>query len=475
MSSSSWVMIIQNNMATPATKNNRNLPTVVLVGRANVGKSTLFNKLVEMQKALVSDIPGTTRTNNEGILLWRGRETRLIDTGGLDSLMHKEIKFFDQEIQAQAQMAIGEADVILFITDAKSGILPQEKKLADELFKKNKKKIPIILVANKVDTTRIEMGMELKEWMKLGCGAPFAISAANGRQVGDLLDLVYRGLHAGARRPKDAALEIEDIITVSIVGKPNVGKSSLFNKLIGEEKVIVSAIPHTTRESFDTTVVYNSHTITFIDTAGMRRKAQVEGVLEREGISKTFESILASKIVLMVIDGADPLSAQDKQIAGLIEQHGKSAILLVNKWDLAEDNTDAYRNGVKAMLLGIFPHLDFAPILFVSGLTGYRVHQIFPILIEVAEARKREIPQDELDRFLKEATHEHRPTRGKGVRHPEILGIQQLATDPPVFELLIKPKTSLHYSYARYIENRLREEFGFIGTPIIIKFSKLKR
>lgn len=462
-------------MATPATIDTRNLPTIVLVGRANVGKSTLFNKLVEAEKALVSDIPGTTRTNNEGILLWRGKEVRLIDTGGLDSIMHKETEFFDREIQAQANMAIHHADLILFMTDAKSGILPQEKKLAKELFKKNKHKVPILLVVNKVDTTRIEQGITLIEWMKLGCGAPIPISAANGRQVGDLLDHVFHALNKGARRPKVFATDPTDAINVSLVGKPNVGKSSLFNKLIGEDKVIVSPIPHTTRESFDTMMTYDGHTITFIDTAGMRRKAKVSGTLEREGITKTFESIEKSDIVLLVIDGSDPLSAQDQQLAGLIQHHAKSAILLINKWDLAKDITDSYRNKVKQMLSTVFPHLDFAPIVFVSGLTGYRTHQIFPLLIQIAEARALEVPQQTLDIFLKDVTRQHLPTRGKGIRHPEIVGIKQLGTEPPVFELLIKAKTSLHHSYARYIENKLREEFGFIGTPIIIKFSKLKR
>lgn len=467
-------------MATPAKIHIDQLPAVVIVGRANVGKSTLFNKLLEEHKALVSDIAGTTRTNNEGVMLWRGKNIRLIDTGGLDSIAHKETQLFDKEIQAQAESAIREADCIVFVTDARSGILPQEKVLAQKLNQKNKRRVPILLVASKVDNTSIETDMEETDWLKLGFGTPITISGANGRQVGDFLDLLYSTLHAGKKRPKQSGeASHENSVTVSLVGKPNVGKSSLFNKLIGEEKVIVSPIAHTTRESFDTTVTYTAekkkYTITFVDTAGMRRKADITGELERGGIQKSIESIEKSDIILLVIDGAEPISSQDLQLGGLIKKRSKSVILLVNKWDLAEDTSDRHRNEVKKMMYAHFPHLDFAPILFVSGLTGFRVQQIFPLIAEIIEARKTEIPNDVLDEFLKRIVREHRPARGKGTRYPEALGFKQVESNPPTFELFIKRNTSLHQSYLNYIENKLREAFNFTGTPLWIRITKMKK
>ncbi len=465
-------------MATPAQKPDQNLPTVVLVGRANVGKSTLFNTLIEDHKALVSDIAGTTRTNNEGVILWRGKYVHVIDTGGLDSIAHKETEQFDEEIQGQAELALASADLVLFVTDVKGDILPQEKKLAKTL-KKEKNGPAILLVANKTDSTKILNAAPLKELSRLALGEPHFISAANGRGVGDLLDVVYKHLQKGKVRPKIHSQKQMDEIRVSLVGKPNVGKSSLFNKLIGEDKVIVSPVAHTTRESFDTRVVYErgkkKRAITFVDTAGIRRKAKVKGNLERGGIQKSLKSIEKSQIVLIVIDGSEPISSQDLQLGGLVEKRSKSVIILVNKWDLAEDNSQENRSHVEAVVRSHFPHLKFAPILFVSGKTGYRVHNIFPLLLQVAQGRSTEIPRRTIDRFLDRITKEHLPSRGKGTRFPKILGMKQVTSNPPIFELFIKSKTSLHRSYLRYIENKLREYYDFTGTPIVIKITKMRR
>lgn len=455
-----------------------NLPTIALVGRVNVGKSTLFNRLIEEKKAIISDIPGTTRTSNEGLVLWRGKYMRLVDTGGLT--FEEEVPL-EEDILKQSQRAMKEADVILFVFDAKTDIMPQEKELAKYMRRIVVK--PVVLVANKVDTKKIKTELISGEWHKLGMGEPFAISAANGRNTGDLLDHISSILQKGKKRPKKKIENKEPIIKISLIGKPNVGKSSLFNKIIGEDKVIVSDIPHTTREPFDTDIIY-THTvgkkqikqkITFVDTAGIRRKARVSKGLESEGIHKSINSVADSDIILFVIDGSEPLSQQDMQLGGLVERRGKSVILLVNKWDLAEDNSDSNRQEVMKMIYRYFPHLDFAPMVFVSGKTGYRVHQIFPLIMKAWQARETKIPVKALEYFIKQVTSQHRPSKGKGTRHPKILGMRQLDSNPPVFEMMIKYRTSLHRSYVNFIENKLREQFDFFATPIIIKLTKMKR
>ncbi len=270
----------------------------------------------------------------------------------------------------------------------------------------------------------------------------------------------------------------EPIIKIALIGKPNVGKSSIFNKLIGEEKVIVSAKAHTTREPFDTEMEYEyqgkKYRLIFIDTAGIRRKNKVSGHLEREGIAKSIQTAQNADIILLVLDASEIISSQDMQLAGLIEKRSKSVLILLNKWDLAEDNSDRVRNETKKLVYAHFPHLDFAPILFISGKTGYRTQQIFPDIIKLHDARQTEIPRYALEKFMKKITTEHQPARGKGIRHPKIVGFRQINTEPPIFELFIKHRTSLHRSYINYIENRLREEFNFYGTPLVIKLTKTK-
>lgn len=465
-------------MATPGTPSTRLLPTAVIVGRANVGKSSLFNKLIESEKALVSPIAGTTRTNNEGEILWRGKNIRLVDTGGPDNAENER---FIKEIIKQSEVALSEADVIIFVADARTGIMPQERELIKKIRAHNSdKKIPIIFVANKCDKPRTLTEITSQEWLSLGLGAPLGTSAASGRGLGDLLDLVYAQLNKKNRPKVPVSDEVKRPLRVSLIGKPNVGKSSLFNKLIGEDKVIVSPIAHTTREPFDTTLVYvdddkKKHTITFVDTAGIRRKAKVEGVLERQGVSKSIETIEKSDIVLLVLDASEPLSSQDLQLGGLLERHSRSTIIVLNKWDLTDDSSDAHRNEVSEKIYKYFPHLKFAPIVFVSGLSGYRVHQIFPLITQVETARQTIVETRDLDDFLHEVVREHRPARGKGTRHPGLVGIRQLGASPPVFELFIKYRTSLHLSYVHFLENKLRERFNFFGTPIVIKLTKMKR
>ncbi|TAN33601.1 ribosome biogenesis GTPase Der [Patescibacteria group bacterium] len=454
-------------MATPAKIIEENLPTVALVGRVNVGKSTLFNKLIGQNRALVSKIPGTTRTPNTGKVFWRGQNFRLIDTGGLT---FSDDVPLEKEIIAQTEMALAKADAVIFLTDIQTGLLPQERELARRLIK-NKERV--LFTANKADNERLRLLAHEKDWLKLGLGAPLPISAASGANVGELLERVFAKLGKLKKRPK----KIKEIaaIKVAIVGRPNVGKSSLFNNLIGAQSAIVSDMPHTTREPLDTLVNFESHPIVFVDTAGIRRKAKVAGELEREGIAKSIQMIQKSDIVLLVLDTGEPLSSQDQQLGGLLRENTKSVIIVLNKWDLAESNEDSFRNEVKKRIYGAFPHLDFAPIVFTSAKTQYRVHQIFPLILRAWDERHTIIPEEKLDEFWKKVSREHRPARGKGTRHPKILGFCQLRASPPMFEMQIKAKTSLHFSYVRYIENRLREHFGFFATPIVIKLTKVKR
>lgn len=479
--------------ANARSQKSRPLPTIALVGRVNVGKSTLFNKIIESQKAIISDIPGTTRTNNEGIMLWRGREVRVIDTGGLT---FDDGVLFEDDILKQSEKAMKMADVIVFVLDAKVGPLPQEFDLAKILRKKTHK--PVLVVANKVDNKRVAANLTEPAWYKLGMGEPFPLSATNGRNVGDFLDVVFDHLPKEEDTEEDTLPAREDILQISLIGKPNVGKSSLFNKLIGEDKVIVSDMAHTTREPHDTMVEYSyeqlesriseedpdeiinervtkKQIVNFIDTAGIRRKSSVKGFLERQGIHKSIESLEKSELILFVIDGSQPITSQDMQLGGLIERRSKSVIILINKWDLAEDTTDIARKAIKKKIYSYFPHLDFAEIVFVSGKTGTGVHNIFPLITRTAEARNTKIPVKALEHFLTRVTKEHRPARGKGTRHPKLMGIRQINVGPPVFEIFVKYRTSLHRSYINYLENRLREQFNFFGTPIVIKLTKMKR
>lgn len=455
-------------MATPATIIDNNLPVVALVGRVNVGKSSLFNKIIEQQLAIVSKIPGTTRTRNVATAMWRGKSFRLVDTGGLT---FSDDVLLEEDIIKQTEIALKEADVILFVVDIQSGLLPQEKKLAELLRKKLQNK-PLILLANKADSITIYPQVHEREWLQLGLGTPMPVSAASGANVGDVLDVIYTHLNKLKRRPKQ--VKEKPILKVSIMGKPNVGKSSLFNKLIGEERVIVSDMPHTTREPHDTLVEIEGQQILFVDTAGIRRKTKVSGELERLGISKSIATVNKSDIVLLVLDATEPISDQDQQLAGLLREHTRSVIIVVNKWDQADDNSDEFRNNVKKDVYASFPHLDFAPVIFVSAKTEYRIHQIYPLIKQAWEGRNIVVDEETLKDFLKRTTHKKLPVRGKGVRHPRITAIHQLGYNPPMFELIIKSNTSLHISYVNYISHRLRAEFSFFAAPIVMKLSKLK-
>ncbi len=456
-------------MTTQTIRKTDHLPVVALVGRVNVGKSTVFNCLIEEHKAIVSREPGTTRTKNIGLVRWRGLLFRLIDTGGIAT---DPTMLLAPDIQKQTEQAIERAHLVVFVTDARAGILPEDRHIATWL--KKKKKTNVRLIANKADTNRIEQEMDIREWSRLGFGMPFLISATNGRRTGDFLDYIFEELKKRHKNPGELEEE-ERPIRVNLLGKPNVGKSSLFNALIGREEVIVSPTPHTTREPHDTLMEYAEHPILFVDTAGIRRKANVAGQIEGQGIQKSIRSVEESDIVLLVLDASEDISHQDKQLAGLLERRGKSVIIILNKWDRAEDKSELYQKKVKAMIISLFPHIDFAPILFVSAKTGAHVRDIFPLVVRIALARKLTIPAPALASFSRGAVKRHKPSRGKGTRYPEILGMRQIGASPPVIDILIKEKTSVHPSYLRYLEHRLREQFDIIGTPVIIHVRKRKK
>lgn len=455
-------------MTTPAKIVDHNLPIVALVGRVNVGKSSLFNKIIEENLALVSGIPGTTRTRNISVATWRGKQFRLVDTGGLT--FSDDVPLEDDIIK-QTELALREADVIVFVTDIQTGLLPQEQELAKRLRAKAKNK-PLLFIANKADNISLHSGIYEKDWLKLGLGAPLPVSALSGSNLGDLLDAIFSALNKSKRRPK----KVKEItpIKVALMGKPNVGKSSLFNKLIGEERVIVNPLAHTTREPHDTLVENGDDLILFVDTAGIRRKAKVSGELERIGIQKSIATINRCDIVLLILDATEPITDQDQQLAGLLREHTRSVIIVINKWDEADDNSDEFRNDVKKSIYSSFPHLNFAPIVFTSAKTEYRIHQIFPLIKQAWEGRQIVLSDEVLKDFLKRTTKKQLPTRGQGVRHPKILAINQLGYNPPMFEMTIKSNTSVHISYVHFVSNRLREEFGFFATPIVMKLTKLK-
>lgn len=452
------------------------IPTVALVGRTNVGKSTLFNRLIGERKALTSDISGTTRTRNIGTTYWRAMPMTVVDTGGLT---YEKNLPFEEQVIAQAERAIADADAVVFVLDVQTGILPQERALAKRLQKLKK---PIILVANKADSTKWRNASLEENWGALGFGTrPMLISAANGSGIGDMLEAVYNALPAPyheQQQQEDAPKPREDepvVAQVAIIGRPNVGKSSLLNALAGSDEVIVSEIAHTTRESFDIDVVHEEKRYRIIDTAGIRRKNRVERGLEKMGVNTAIETLERTDVVLFVLDATEPFSMQEKHLVNLIESRQCGVIIIVNKWDLIEDREQENRTAFIKAINRYYPFLTWAPIIFVSAKSGFRVHQIFDMIDVVANARRKVVDQEALEDWWKEVVRRHLPTRGKGTKHPQVLALKQVATEPPTFEVTIKYNTSLHQSYLNFLENELRETFEFVGTPAILYVRKYKK
>lgn len=448
---------------------------VALIGRTNVGKSTLFNRLIEQYKALTSSEPGTTRDRNFGVVEWRGKEFTLIDTGGLDlgylpkTKLPKKLKLtkivnpdnlIEISIVKQAEIAIKQADFIIMVVDGKIGLQPEDKTVTNILRKANK---PYLLAVNKID--KLSQLNGIWEFAKLGLGDPIPVSATTGVGTGDFLDILIKKLKF---RPGRKAKK-PNPIKISIMGKPNVGKSSLLNAILGEKRVIVSPVAHTTREAQDVEFVYQDNYFILIDTAGIRRKAKIQPGLEKAGVIDSLLSLKQSDIAVLLLDSSENLTVQDAKIAQKIVDAQCGLIIVGNKWDLITDKKTGEENKFISYFHKYFPALAWAPIIFTSALTGQRVKKILDLAVEIKQIREKEVAEKELEKLLRRAIKKHLPARAKGKAHPHIYSLKQISVNPPRFELLIHPKAEIHYSYIRYLENQIRQQFGFVGTPIVVK------
>ena len=428
-------------------------PIVAIVGRPNVGKSTLFNIFANSRISIVEDTPGVTRDRLYATAEWLDHEFMMVDTGGIEIMNADAIAV---SIRQQAQIAIKEADVILFVCDARAGITTEDADVA-RLLRQSKK--PIVLAVNKADSPKQEMNTF--EFYNLGIGDPIAVSASNHLGLGDLLDVVV------AKFPSDKMagdLEEEDEIKVALIGRPNVGKSSIFNALVGEERSIVSDIAGTTRDAIDTPVVRNGQKYLFIDTAGMRRKAKVDEPIEKYSVMRSLRAVDRSDVVLMVFDAVEGVTEQDKRIVGYAHEAGKAVILVVNKWDLYEkDNSSTLRYTETLRKELVF--LQYAPVVFVSAVTKQRIHRLPEVISYVAEQNAMRIATSILNQVIEDAVAINPPPTEKGKRL-KILYVTQVKIKPPTFVIFVNEPEIMHFSYQRYLENKLREAFGFEGTPI---------
>ena len=427
-------------------------PVVAVVGRPNVGKSTLFNALAGEKIAIVKDSPGITRDRIYADINWLNYNFTLIDTGGIEPDSNDIIL---SQMRAQAQIAIDTADVILFMTDVKQGLVDSDAKVADMLRRAQK---PVILVVNKVDNYNTMMA-DVYEFYNLGIGDPYAISAANRTGLGDLLDEVVKFFPE-----TNAEEEEDDRIRVAIVGKPNVGKSSIINKLLGEDRLIVSDIAGTTRDAVDTAVKYNGKEYIFIDTAGLRRKNKIKEDLEHYMIIRTVSAVERADIVVMVIDATEGVTEQDAKIAGIAHDRGKGIIIAVNKWDAIEKNNKTV-NEFSAKVRQILSFMPYAEIMFISAVTGQRLTKLYEMIDVVNENQNLRVATGVLNEIMTEAVAMQQPPSDKGKRL-RLYYITQVSVKPPTFVIFVNDKELMHFSYTRYIENQIREAFGFRGTSL---------
>ena len=429
-------------------------PIVALVGRPNVGKSTLFNLLAGERISIVKDTPGITRDRIYADVNWLDRDFTIIDTGGIDFDSDDQML---KHIKMQAEIAIETADVIIFITDIKSGVTDSDLNVADLLRRSGKN---TILAVNKVDSFQ-KYEMDVYEFYNLGMGDPVAISAGQKQGIGDLLDRVIELF------PEKTAEEEEDTRPkIAVVGKPNVGKSSLINKLIGEERVIVSDVAGTTRDAVDTEVKHNGKEYIFIDTAGLRRKNRVKGDLEHFMILRTVSAVERSDVVVIVIDAAEGITEQDTKIAGIAHDRGKGCIIAVNKWDKIEKDNKTVNEYTKD-IRNTLSFMPYAEIIFISALTGQRLHKLYDIIDKVIESATLRIQTGVLNEIMTEAVTLQQPPADKGKRL-KLFYISEVSVKPPTFVIFVNDKDLMHFSYTRYMENQIREAFGFVGTPIKI-------
>jgi len=450
-------------------------PIVALVGRPNVGKSTLFNRLAEERLAVVDDVPGTTRDRLVAEALWAGVAFDIVDTGGIDPtqigpgknkqpLSVGSVDYIDQ-IRAQAETAVRSSDAVLFITDAESGVTPADKEVAQILRQlqheeAGKRFPPVFVVANKCDNETRRL--QALQFYELGLGDPYPISSLHGIGTGDLLDALVASFKERGEESED------DSVKIAIVGKPNVGKSSLLNKLLGEERVIVSPLAGTTRDAIDTLMTFQDVAVTLIDTAGIRKRGHIEPGVEKYSVLRSFQAIERANVVLLVIDATSGITAQDTHIAGFILQAWKSTVVVINKWDAIDKDTytmDNFTDHVRREL----NFMDYVPVLFISALTGQRVNQVLPTALRVQEERLVRLPTSQINQVLQKAQDEH-PAPTRAGRQLKIYYGTQVRSDPPTFLLHVNDPKLAHFSYHRYLENRFREAHNFLGTPIRLVF-----
>ncbi|OGO37589.1 MAG: ribosome biogenesis GTPase Der [Chloroflexi bacterium RBG_16_57_11] len=446
-------------------------PVVALVGRPNVGKSTLFNRLAGERLAVVDEVPGTTRDRILAESDWNGISFTIVDTGGIDPsqasagrqpLSIGSSDFIDQ-IRSQAELAIEEADAVLFLTEAESGITPADQEVA-QILRQRQRLInghlmpPVLLVVNKADSaSRRDQALQFYE---LGMGEPYPISSLHGTGTGDLLDALVAELSATRLEEE----EEEETVKIAIVGKPNAGKSSLLNRLLGEERAIVSPIPGTTRDAIDTKLVFGEVPITLIDTAGIRKRGKIIPGVEKYSVLRSLRAIERADVALLMIDAVSGITAQDTHIAGFILDAWKSAVVLVNKWDAIEKDSftlDEYTRQLRQEL----NFMDFVPVLFVSAKTGQRVERVLPLALRVQEERLVRLSTSQLNQILQKAQDQFSPASRSG-RQLKIYYATQVRSDPPTFLIYVNDPSLAHFSYLRFLENRLRENYPFLGTPI---------
>lgn len=426
-------------------------PIVAVVGRPNVGKSTFFNKVAGKRISIVEDTPGVTRDRIYAEAEWIGNAFTLIDTGGIEPFS-KDIIL--KQMRAQAQLAIDTADVIIFMLDGREGITAADHEVANLLRKANR---PTVVVVNKIETKDLENN--IFEFYNLGLGDPIAISAQQGLGLGDLLDDVVKLF------PRDKmGQEEDDKLKIAVIGKPNAGKSTLINKLLGKDRVIVSDIPGTTRDAIDTPFQYNGEEYVLIDTAGVRRKSKITENIERYSVIRSFTGIERSDVCLLVVDAQEGITEQDTKIAGYAHEEGRASVIIVNKWDTIEKDTktmDVFRKEIREKL----SFMSYAPILFISAKTGQRIHRIMELVNYVSNQHSMRISTGMLNEVIGEAVLLNQPPADKG-RRLNILYGTQASVKPPTFILFVNDINLMHFSYQRYIENQIRKSFGFEGTPI---------
>lgn len=451
-------------------------PIVALVGRPNVGKSTLFNRIVGRRVAIVEDLPGTTRDRLYADADWGGVDFVVVDTGGLEvtggggqrvkdsrppataQTVGVESGLFLDQMRGQAQIAIAEAEVVVFLVDAETGLTASDQEVADVLRRAEK---PVILAANKADNDRRRA--DAVEFYALGLGDPIAVSALHGHGTGDLMDAIVEALPLTEEEEEE-----DERVRVAIVGRPNVGKSSLLNRLLGQERVIVSEVPGTTRDAIDMEIEFDDQRIVLIDTAGIRRRGKIAPGVEKYSVLRALKAINRADVCLLLIDAQDGVTAQDQHIAGYILDEVKSVVVVVNKWDAIEkDNYTMahYTQETRAALR----FMDYVPVLFISAKTGQRVQQTLQVALQVRAERTHRISTADLNRLLQEASARH-PPKSKSGQRLKFYYVTQPEVDPPTFVFFVNDRKLVHFTYERYLENRIRETYGFLGTPLRLVF-----